>query len=68
MEGSHTNITDEDSIWTNLPNELWEVIEEFQNILINELSIEFTSKKTVDHKIEVILGFESSTKAPYRFN
>jgi hypothetical protein len=43
-------------------------LNKFLKVLINELPDAFPPYKNVDHKIEMVLGLASSSKAPYRLN
>ncbi|KAL3688559.1 hypothetical protein R1sor_014868 [Riccia sorocarpa] len=47
---------------------LQRVLNEFADVLTNELPTELPPRRGVDHKIEVVPGSEPPSKAPYRLN
>ena len=44
------------------------MLSKYKDVLINELPQELSPRREVDHKIDVILGSEPPSKAPYRLN
>lgn len=47
---------------------IWKALKKNKNEVTNELSHKLPPTKKIDHKIEVILEFELSSKAFYRLN
>ena len=42
------------------------VLQEFQNVMPEQLSKVLPPRRTVDHEIELLLGVKSPAKGPYR--
>ncbi len=54
--------------WVNLPKCMKQVLNEFPNVMPEELSDELPPRKQVDHAIEVMPGMAPPAKAPYRMS
>lgn len=50
------------------PTSILHVLDEFRDVLTNELPEELPPVREVDHKIELVPGAEPQNKAPYRLN
>jgi len=50
------------------PKCIGDVIQKFVDVLTRELPDELPLKREVDHKIEVVSGLKTPSKAPYRLN
>ena len=50
------------------PTSISRVLDEFQDVLTNELPEDLPPVREVDHKIELVAGTEPQNKAPYRLN
>jgi hypothetical protein len=53
-------------IWlVSFPKWVEQVLDEFPNVMLEELSDDLPPKRQVDHAIEVMLGMAPPAKAPY---
>ena len=52
----------------NCPTSVTRILDEFKDVLTNELPEELPPMRVVDHKIELVPGAEPQNKVPYRLN
>ena len=49
-----------------VPDSVVKILKEFRHVMPVELPKELTSRRPIDHKIELLLGTKAPAQAPYR--
>ena len=49
-----------------MPKEIQELLEEFKDVMPEQLPKKLPPKRSIDHRIEIYLGSDPLAKAPYR--